>query len=52
MITVKEIAELAGVSRKTAERALSGVTKDKRCDARERAEKVREIAAAYGYRPF
>ena len=51
MITVKEIAELAGVSRKTAERALSGVTKDKRSDARKRAEKVREIAAAYGYQP-
>jgi len=51
MITVKEIARLAGVSAKTAERALTGVTKDKRRDARERAERVRRIAAAHGYRP-
>ena len=51
MITVKEIARLAGVSAKTAERALSGVTKDKRRDARERAERVRKIAEAHGYRP-
>ena len=51
MITVKEIARLAGVSAKTAERALSGATKDKRRDARERAERVRQIAAAHGYRP-
>lgn len=51
MITIKEIARLAGVSAKTAERALSGATKDKRRDARERADKVRQIAAAYGYRP-
>ena len=51
MITVKEIAQLAGVSAKTAERALSGVTKDKRRDARERAERVRKIAEAHGYRP-
>ena len=49
MITIKEIARLAGVSAKTAERALSGETKDKRCDARERAERVRKIAADYGY---
>lgn len=51
MITVKEIARLAGVSAKTAERALSGVTKDIRRDARERAERVRKIAEEYGYRP-
>ena len=51
MITIKEIARLAGVSAKTAERALSGVTKDKRRDARERADRVRLIAAAHGYRP-
>ena len=51
MITVKEIAKLAGVSAKTAERALSGETKDKRRDARERAERVRKIAADYGYLP-
>ena len=51
MITVKEIARLAGVSAKTAERALSGVTKDIRRDARERAERVRKIAEAHGYRP-
>jgi DNA-binding LacI/PurR family transcriptional regulator len=51
MITVKEIARLAGVSAKTAERALSGVTKDKRRDAKERADRVRQIAAAHGYRP-
>ena len=51
MITVKEIARLAGVSAKTAERALSGVTKDKRRDARERADRVRKIAESYGYRP-
>ena len=51
MITVKEIARLAGVSAKTAERALSGETKDKRRDARERAERVRKIAAEHGYRP-
>ena len=51
MITVKEIARLAGVSAKTAERALSGVTKDIRRDARERAERVRRIAEAHGYRP-
>lgn len=51
MITVKEIARLAGVSAKTAERALSGVTKDKRRDAKERAERVRKIAEAHGYRP-
>ena len=51
MITIKEIARLAGVSAKTAERALSGATKDKRRDARERADRVRQIAAAYGYQP-
>jgi len=51
MITIKEIARLAGVSAKTAERALSGETKDKRRDARERAERVRKIAADYGYQP-
>ncbi|MBE6388164.1 MAG: LacI family transcriptional regulator [Lentisphaerae bacterium] len=51
MITVKEIARLAGVSAKTAERALSGVTKDIRRDARERAERVRKIAEAHGYQP-
>ena len=51
MITIKEIAKLAGVSAKTAERALSGETKDKRRDARERAERVRKIAADYGYQP-
>ena len=51
MITIKEIARLAGVSAKTAERALSGATKDKRRDARERADRVRQIAAAHGYRP-
>ena len=44
MITVKEIAKLAGVSAKTAERALSGETKGKRRDAGERAERVRKIA--------
>ena len=51
MITVKEIARLAGVSAKTAERALSGVTKDKRRDAKERADRVRRIASEHGYRP-
>ena len=51
MITIKEIARLAGVSAKTAERALSGATKDIRRDARERAERVRQIAEAHGYRP-
>lgn len=51
MITVKEIARMAGVSAKTAERALSGVTKDKRSDAKARAEKVRRIAAEYGWQP-
>lgn len=51
MITIKEIARLAGVSTKTAERALSGVTKDKRRDARERADRVRLIAASHGYHP-
>ena len=51
MISIKEIARLAGVSAKTAERALSGATKDKRRDARERAGKVREIAASHGYQP-
>lgn len=42
---------MAGVSEKTAERALSGVTKDKRRDAKERADRVRQIARKYGYRP-
>ena len=51
MTTLKDIARLAGVSAKTAERALSGETKDIRRDARERAQRVREIADAYGYRP-
>ncbi len=51
MITIKEIARLAGVSAKTAERALSGATKDIRRDARERAERVRRIAEEHGYRP-
>jgi DNA-binding LacI/PurR family transcriptional regulator len=51
MITIKEIARLAGVSPKTAERALSGATKDKRRDARERADRVRQIAETYGYQP-
>ena len=51
MITIKEIAKLAGVSAKTAERALSGVTKDKRRDARIRAERVRQIAREHGYQP-
>lgn len=50
MITVKDVAKLAGVSEKTAMRALSGQTIGKRSDAKERADKVLAAAAQLGYR--
>lgn len=51
MVTLKEVALRAGVTEKTAERALSGVTQGKRRDALERARKVRQAAQELGYYP-
>lgn len=51
IVTVKDIAEKAGVSTKTVERALSGVTLGMRKDARERAEKIKALAESMGYKP-
>ncbi len=51
MVTVKDVARLAGVPEKTAARALAGLTMGKRRDARERAERVWEAAAELGYQP-
>ncbi len=50
MITIKDVAKYAGVSEKTAMRALSGQTIGKRSDAKERADKVLAAAAKLGYR--
>ena len=50
MITIKDVAKFAGVSEKTAMRALSGQTIGKRSDAKERADKVLAAAAKLGYR--
>ena len=51
MVTIKEVAELAGVPEKTVMRALSGKIMGKRRDARERAERVRKAAEELGYVP-
>lgn len=51
MITVKDVAERAGVEVKTARRALAGLTMGKRRDARERAERVLKAAEELGYSP-
>lgn len=51
MVTIREVAERAGVPEKTAMRALSGQTLGVRRDARERAERVRRAAAELGYQP-
>jgi len=50
MASIKEVAALAGVNPKTAQRALAGITLGKHADARERAERVRQAAAQLGYR--
>lgn len=51
MATIKDVADLAGVTEKTAARALAGVTMGKRRDARERADRVRQAALKLGYEP-
>ncbi len=51
MVTIREVAERAGVPEKTAMRALSGQTLGVRRDARERAERVRKAAAELDYQP-
>lgn len=51
MITAQDIADRAGVSTITVSRALRELETGKRRDARERAERIRQIAAEMGYRP-
>lgn len=51
MVTIQDVAKLAGVPEKTAARALAGLTMGKRRDARERAERVLKAAAELGYEP-
>jgi LacI family transcriptional regulator len=48
---IMEVARLAGVSKSTALRALTGVTLGLRRPALERAERVRAVAAKLGYQP-
>ena len=50
MATIKDVADLAGVNPKTAQRVLAGITLGKHADARERAERVRRAAEQLGYR--
>ncbi len=51
MITIKDVAQRAGVPVRMAARALSGATLGVRRDARERAERVRQAAKELGYIP-
>ena len=51
MVTIKDVAERAGVPVRMAARALSGTTLGKRRDARERAERIRQAAKELGYCP-
>ena len=51
MVTIEQIAEKAGVSRKTAYQVLSGGSKATRRDAVARAERIRQVAADLDYRP-
>ena len=50
-VTIKDVAERAGVPVRMAARALSGTTLGKRRDARERAERIRQAAKELGYCP-
>lgn len=51
MVTIQDIAEKAGVTVRTASRAVAGLTQGKRRDAKERAECVLRVAAELGYQP-
>lgn len=51
MVTIKDVAQRAGVPVRMAARALSGTTLGKRRDARERAERIRQAAKELGYCP-
>ena len=51
MVTIKDVAQKAGVPVRMAARALSGTTLGKRRDARERAERIRQAAKELGYCP-
>lgn len=50
-VTIYDIANEAGVSIYTAMRALNGTTKGMRRDAKNRAERIVEIARKHNYRP-
>lgn len=51
MVTIKDVAEKAGVPVRMAARALSGTTLGRRRDARERAERIWQAARELGYFP-
>ena len=51
MVTLKTIAEKAGVSVHAVSRVLNGQNKENRPSAIARAEKIRTIARELGYRP-
>jgi LacI family transcriptional regulator len=50
-VTIRQIAELAGVSHGTVSNILNGRTRGERADAQLRCERVRSIAEELGYRP-
>lgn len=52
MVTIKDVAQKAGVPVRMAARALSGTTLGKRRDARERAERIRQAAKRAGVLPL
>ena len=51
MVTIREVAQRAGVPENTVIRALAGKIMGKRRDARERMERVLKAAAELGYQP-
>ncbi len=51
MVSIHDIAKLAGVTEMTVSRILAGKTLGKRSDAKERAEKILRIAKELGYQP-
>ena len=51
MVTLREIAEVAGVSHVTVSKALTGASQPTRAAAKKRVERIRRIAREMGYRP-